>query len=101
MTCTTKHTKYQPTDEEWKCPKCGAPSGDFYIDESASEEASECPKLHDLDFLRCANCGHTDDGKPFAVRIQKQKALVPCPHCKGSGMVKRSTPGAEGSGGDE
>jgi rubredoxin len=24
MTCPVKHTKFQPTDAQWRCPKCGA-----------------------------------------------------------------------------
>ena len=32
--CGDKHTKYQPTTEEWKCPLCGANNDGeyFYID---------------------------------------------------------------------
>ena len=86
-TCETKHTKYQPTDEEFHCPKCGAKVGDFYKDDPVGEE--DCDLLHDEDNLSCANCGYGCSGRALVARIIKAKGLVQCPCCKGAGMVKK------------
>lgn len=92
-TCSFKHTKYQPTDEEFCCPKCGAPGGDFCVDESPNYV---CELLHEDDGLVCYGKGgkgckaqYGTDGKSFAARLQKAKNLVCCPTCKGSGLVKK------------
>lgn len=88
--CPAKHTKYQPSDAEWKCPKCGATAGDdrgFVVDEPVSD-TWECDKLHEGDFLGCANCEYRTTGKAFAARCQKAADMVPCPTCKGHGLVK-------------
>lgn len=87
VNCNVKHTKYQPTDDEWKCPKCGAtanqPDG-FFNDES---ENNDCPTLHESDTLVCYRCGFSTSGKAFAARLQKAANMVPCPCCKGKGIV--------------
>ena len=49
--CTIKHTKFQPTDREWRCPKCG--SEDMVIEDS---DNFDCDKLHNTDFVYCDNC---------------------------------------------
>ncbi len=84
--CEAKHTKYQPTDEEFNCPKCGAKVGDFFKDDPVGHD--ECELLHDEDNLCCATCGYGCSGKAFAARIVKAKNLVSCPCCKGKGFVK-------------
>lgn len=85
MVCNIKHTKYQPLNKEFKCPKCGAQSPDFCVDES---ENMECEKLHDTDYLRCWQCHYDTNGKTFVAFLVKKDTLVPCPCCKGRGMVK-------------
>lgn len=86
--CDVKHTKYQPTDAEWKCPKCGVgakgETDGFFNDES---ENDDCPLLHETDGLKCYRCGHEIIGKSFAARLQKAANMVPCPCCKGKGIV--------------
>lgn len=86
--CTAKHTKYQVPDDVWKCPKCEAtakqPDG-FFNDES---ENNDCPQLHEGDVLVCYRCKHQTSGKAFAARLQKAANMVPCPTCKGHGIVK-------------
>lgn len=85
--CTEKHTKYQPPDSDWKCPKCGATADDpngFFCDEAVSPD---CERLHEADGLVCYGCGHATSGKDFATRLQKAANMVPCPHCKGHGLV--------------
>lgn len=86
-TCNEKHTKYQPPDADWKCPKCGTtadvPDG-FFNDNPVS---SDCNMLHEADLLRCYRCNHETSGKTFAARLQKAANMVPCPHCKGHGLV--------------
>lgn len=95
-TCAAKHTKYQPTDDEWKCPKCGAGAddtrGEFIIQEPDTSADHDCSALHDLDELGCNACEHGVSGKAFAARIQKRRNLVPCVHCKGKGLVPGGVP---------
>jgi len=88
--CTAKHTKYQPTDDEWKCPQCGW-AEHFYIQEPAEFSSDDCGQLHVNDELGCDNCGYGISGKAFASRLQKQKNLVTCPCCKGTGLVKKGS----------
>lgn len=100
MICEGKHTVYQPTDDEWRCPKCGADNSLFSIEESFGHD--ECPLLHTQDQITCFSCGHGTSGSRFAGAIQKRKNLVPCPCCKGRGVVsgkpnaRAVTPGEKG-----
>jgi DNA-directed RNA polymerase subunit RPC12/RpoP len=89
MNCKAAHTKYQPSDEEWFCPKCGDGAESFVIEESDSD-SDECEKLHNNDGLICYNCGHSESGKVFSSRAARKSNMVPCPHCKGKGFVKRA-----------
>ncbi len=82
--CEIKHTIYQPSQEEFCCPKCAAEAGDFCVDES---ENYECPDIHLSDLLICMKCKHETSGRTFVGRLLKRKNLIPCPHCKGSGVV--------------
>jgi hypothetical protein len=93
INCEAKHTKYQPTDEEFHCPKCGAKCGDFFKDDPVGHE--ECDLLHDEDNLCCATCGYGCSGRALAARIVKAKGLVQCPCCKGTGMVKQDINGPD------
>lgn len=88
--CEAKHTAYEPSETEWKCPKCAAPGGDFAIDEPAEGASNECERLHNKDFLHCYKCGYTVTGSRFAGAIAKAKNLVTCPTCKGHGVVDGS-----------
>ena len=96
MTCTAKHTKYQPTDEEWKCPKCGAKAHneesleEGWIIDISSEFSEDCDLLHEDDELCCYTCQYACSGKAFAAKVAKQKNLVTCPCCKGKGWVDPS-----------
>jgi hypothetical protein len=91
MTCTAKHTKYQPVmPDEWKCPKCGVGAEDGWIVQDVAEAAdNDCNLNHDDDNLGCDACEYGCSGLAFARRLQKAKNLVPCSHCKGSGLVRR------------
>lgn len=88
--CPAKHTKYNPTQEEFKCPECGAPVGCFVVDEPAEDALDTCAKLHADDVLHCYKCGYKISAPRFVSRIVKEKNLVPCPTCKGRGVVKGS-----------
>ena len=88
--CQAAHTKYEPTADEWKCPKCGAPGSEFAIDEPADGASDQCERLHKNDFLHCYKCGHNVSGARFSNAIMKAKNLVPCPTCKGHGLVDGS-----------
>jgi len=90
MNCPAKHTKYQPTEAEWKCPRCLATFDSkkpFYVQEPV-DGTEDCLKLHCDDFLFCDTCGYSATGKSFAAQIVKAKNLKPCPHCNGTGLVK-------------
>ena len=92
--CSAKHTKYQPTDEEFCCPKCGATVGHFCVDDGPN---LDCDLLHDEDELNCygepgamgcpAQYGTT--GKAFAALVVKKKNIQTCPTCKGKGYVPK------------
>lgn len=89
MTCNAKHTKFQPSDDDWKCPKCGDDSGNFainYLDDLADED---CNLLHDADEIACGKCGYGATGKNVARALEKKTRQVPCPHCKGRGWVTK------------
>jgi hypothetical protein len=86
MECLYKHTKYQPTNEEWACPKCNAPVGEFYV---ASGPDQDCLLLHTDDCLVCMKCDFSISGQAFANRVVKKQNLVPCPCCNGKGFVKQ------------
>lgn len=88
MKCSVKHAKYQPIDKEWRCPSCDADNKSFYIEEPVTD--SECTLLHEGDGLYCFECRNGWSGKQFAAKLQKEKNLVPCKHCKGKGLVKAS-----------
>jgi len=94
--CGAKHTKYQPTDDEWRCPKCGADAESFWVDEIAEDSDPDCQLLHVNDLLTCGTehgstySSYSIFGKSFAAMLQRKHNLGPCPHCKGSGLVKKS-----------
>lgn len=91
MECGYKHTKYQPTDEEFVCPKCG--SSEFFLQEGPgvdTDEGVECELLHDEDLVMCEDCRHEVFGKRLANMILKKEKLVRCPHCKGRGYVQET-----------
>lgn len=90
MTCRAKHVKYEPTDEEWRCPKCGAGAGDFYCDTWEEGADEYCELLHESADVRCIMCDYKTTGKAFSALIVKKGNLVKCPCCKGKGFVKAS-----------
>lgn len=83
--CTEPHTSYDPTAEEFVCPKCKAKAGDFAIDDSGGAEG--CEKLHVSDALLCYSCGFRISGQDWLSLFMAEKNLVPCPHCLGKGVV--------------
>ncbi len=87
MGCTAKHTKYQPTDKEFRCPKCKAKVGDFAIDEPLETVDEDCTKLHVGEWLYCYKCSYGISAVVFTRQLMKVKNLVPCPCCKGTGLV--------------
>jgi len=64
--CHAKHTTYQPSDAEWKCPNCEASDEDFYIDTPDPEASDECELLHDDDIICCTQCGNSWTGSEIA-----------------------------------
>ncbi len=93
--CKHKHTKYQPTEAEWKCPNCDAPIGDFCVDECVN---AECPDLHPDDGLICYGLNgkgcpgeYGTSGQAFANLCVKKNNLVKCNCCNGTGYVKAET----------
>ena len=97
MACLAKHTKYQPTKEEFKCPRCGVgPPDGLCVDNPSGDAADDCDLLHVDDDLRCYgenkngySCNYVVAATSFAKMIVKKNNLVPCPACKGTGHVKK------------
>lgn len=89
IVCDAKHVKYEPSEDEWACPFCGANGDDFYIDPEPGdfEAHEECVLLHEADLIVCNNCEKSITGKAFSARLVKKKNLVVCPCCKGKGYV--------------
>ncbi|KKW13149.1 MAG: hypothetical protein UY48_C0004G0024 [Candidatus Gottesmanbacteria bacterium GW2011_GWB1_49_7] len=87
MGCLRKHTKYQPTDNEWpSCPKCG---GRVILNSDFMDLTDDCDLLHVDDDIICEECEYgLGSGRSFANKLQKQKHLIPCPHCNGTGLIK-------------
>ena len=89
MGCPAKHTKFQPTDEEWRCPRCGAGSDYFYIELSAPDADPDCDKLHVDDWIICDNCGGGWKGSTVAKKLKEKLNYIPCPYCKGRGYIRK------------
>ena len=90
INCNGKHTSFQPAENQFKCPKCGAESGNFYIDESGDGAHEECILLHIDDFCACTQCGYSASGAVVARALAKagHVGMVKCSCCKGTGWVK-------------
>lgn len=90
MTCRIKHTKFQPTLQQWVCPKCGHDPGlnhtaDFCIEQSAEGADYDCDQLHVDDYVVCTACGTEWTGKGLAQAMQRKLGKageVTCPCCK-------------------
>jgi len=90
MGCFARHTKYQPTDDEWRCPICGATSEQgFVVYEPDENESEDCEQLHAADLLFCDKCSHSETGKVFSERIVKLRGLTKCLCCNGTGLIKK------------
>ena len=94
MECPAKHTKYQPKDEDWKCPKCGVATSykdekeqsrmGFIIDESDPLSTDVCNLVHQADDVCCYACGYFATGKRAMDALAKKNNLKPCEHCEGA-----------------
>jgi Zn finger protein HypA/HybF involved in hydrogenase expression len=85
--CAAKHTVFQPADDQWRCPGCGATNEHFYIDESAENSNEECGKLHEKDYVVCRKCDYGASGKALAKSMQEKYHYKTCPTCGGKGTV--------------
>lgn len=103
MTCTKKHTKFQPTEEQWRCPSCESKNliNDSYVelrlqraraegDVLPADEDDECLLLHPTDQVYCDDCNYVATGRSLSSAIVKKLQLEPCSCCKGTGYVSRS-----------
>ena len=90
--CIVKHTKFQPSLDEWLCPRCSADSNAFYIDDSPFDAKDDCSRLHDDDFVVCINCKRDFTGKSVAKAIIQKQNMVVCQHCSGRGYVQKGEP---------
>lgn len=87
--CLAKHTVYQPSDDEWKCPQCGGDNSVFTINESVENASEDCALVHEQDSVTCTKCGLDWSGKKITDLLMKKANLVPCPCCKGKGVVPK------------
>jgi len=93
VACPARHTTYQPTDAEWRCPKCGeATPGEFYIEDQAANINVECDLLHQQDLCYCNTCEWGASGQTVAKALLAETNRVPCPHCHGTGFVPKKSP---------
>ncbi|MHA1167113.1 MAG: hypothetical protein ACTSRU_04785 [Candidatus Hodarchaeales archaeon] len=84
------HTKYQPNDEEWKCPKCGAGVEYFTIYDSVDcVDDVDCCKLHNDDAVFCDKCDYSVSGRDLAKILKNKSNRSECPHCKGTGWIDK------------
>lgn len=86
--CSLKHTKFQPTDDQWACPQCGARLPHFTIENSSN---FDCELLHPDDEVLCEKCDVTYSGKEVATGISRKLSLVTCPMCRGTGHVGKGS----------
>ena len=92
-TCTAKHTQFQPTPEQWKCPKCGTGNGEsesqpFFVDDGPLG-GMDCDLLHEEDQVICTSCDSSWTGKRLATVMAKKLNLDICPHCNGTGFIDK------------
>jgi radical SAM protein with 4Fe4S-binding SPASM domain len=87
--CSHKHTPYQPSDDEWRCPNCGADNDHFYIVEPVGDTYN-CPFLHAADEVGCSKCDKGWTGTRLGALLAKRKSvkIEKCPTCKGHGFVE-------------
>ena len=90
--CPAKHAKYQPTDEDWLCPKCGADNRYFVIIAPIDDASEACVLVHEDDEIDCEKCGYGGSGSTVTKKMAAQMNMVKCPHCSGRGYVKGDTP---------
>jgi hypothetical protein len=91
--CTAKHTKFQPTNAEWLCPKCGSNNEKFVIEMGAEGGDEDCTLLHIDDEITCMECHNSWNGAVVSKLLQKKSKAgdyVTCPCCKGVGRVKKT-----------
>lgn len=87
MICNLKHTKYQPESLEWLCPICGNNSDFFYVDYTRAPK--DCELLHEDDEIYCELCNKEWSGEEASKILLKKKSQIPCPHCNGTGFIKK------------
>lgn len=87
MKCLITHTEFQPSDDEWKCPKCGEDSINFVIEESVGNE--DCNLVHKQDLCKCYACEYEASGLSVTTQLAKQCNLIVCPTCMGKGYISQ------------
>ena len=90
--CPAKHTTYQPKDEDWRCPRCGATSTSdrpFVVEYYPDNVHEDCDLLHTQDSCTCDNCGYEASGSRVAALLAKIDNVETCPCCKGRGVVPK------------
>lgn len=89
LTCPAKHTTFDPTNEQWRCPACNADNSAFWIEDHPENVAEDCPRLHDRDEVVCNSCGDGWSGKVVAKKLMAKFNQIPCPTCRGCGTVQK------------
>ena len=76
--CFFDHVKYQISDKDWKCPRCGcgAQVGDsdgWTIQDSAN---FDCEELHPGDEISCEQCGEFMSGEQYSEWYAKKHGKI-------------------------
>jgi len=96
--CGFKHAVPQVPDKHWRCPSCGSKSHCKDPDDPSRETdgwiiddpiCCDCEELHEQDILNCYICDASMTGAEYAEWYAKKAKMVKCPHCKGTGLVKK------------
>lgn len=66
----------------WKCPNCGVG-----CDPKESNSLGFIDEIEDTGYCNCYECGKGYTLNSLIKKLQKKANVMPCPHCKGTGVV--------------
>jgi len=66
LSCRGKRTRFQPSEDRWRCPICG---GEIVIEWIEDGADFGCDRLHEDDIVEHKVCGESWFGKTISKRI--------------------------------